>query len=89
MPKKVWRGKDASHLYLTVFGCKAFASVLDEQRQKLDDKAIPCIFLGYGNEEFGCRLWDPTKKKIIRSRDVLFHENIHVAVNCGVDIANP
>ena len=46
-----------------------------ERRTKLDDKAIPCIFLGYGNEEFGYRLWDPNTKKFIRSRDVIFHED--------------
>ncbi|GKV35980.1 hypothetical protein SLEP1_g44167 [Rubroshorea leprosula] len=46
-----------------------------EQRSKLDDKTIPCIFVGYGDEEFGYRLWDPEKKKIVKSRDVVFHEH--------------
>jgi len=57
-----------------VFGYKAFAHVNKEHRQKLDDKAIPCKFVGYGDEEFGFRLWGPEKRRIIRSRDVLFHE---------------
>jgi len=34
-----------------------------------------CIFLGYGHEEFGYRLWDPVSKKITRSRDVVFFED--------------
>ncbi|CAL5341241.1 unnamed protein product [Camellia sinensis] len=42
--------------------------------EKLDDKATPCIFIGYGDEEFGYRLWDPKHKKVIRSRDVVFQE---------------
>ncbi|GLT26816.1 hypothetical protein SLA2020_018580 [Shorea laevis] len=46
-----------------------------EQRSKLDDKAIPCIFVGYGDEEFGYRLWDPEKKKTVKSRDVVLHEH--------------
>ena len=46
-----------------------------EQRLKLDSKAIPCIFVGYGDEEFGYKLWDPKKKKMIKSQDVVFHEN--------------
>ena len=43
---------------------------LTHERLKLDVKAKPCIFLGYGYEEFGYRLWDPLSKKIVRSRDV-------------------
>ena len=57
-----------------MFGCKAFAHISKEHRQKLDDKATLCIFIGYGDEEFGYRLWDPKNKKVIRSRDVVFQE---------------
>ena len=46
-----------------------------EQRSKLDSKSTPCIFVGYGDAEFGYKLWDPKEKKMIRSRDVVFHEN--------------
>ena len=38
-------------------------------------KAKPCIFLGYGHEEFGYRLWDPLSRKIVKSRDVVFLED--------------
>ena len=58
-----------------MFGCKAFAHVPKEQWTKLDDKSVPCIFIGYGDEEFGYRLWDLVKKKVIRSRDVIFRES--------------
>lgn len=34
--------------------------------------------MGYGNEEFGYKLWDPVEKKIIRSRDVVFFEDQNV-----------
>ncbi|KAK9914377.1 hypothetical protein M0R45_038160 [Rubus argutus] len=77
--EKVWTGKSASYSHLKVFGCKAFALVPKEQRSKLDDKATPCIFLGYGDEEFGYRLWDPKANKFIRSRDVVFHEDQTIA----------
>ena len=46
-----------------------------EQRSKLNYKTVPCIFVGYGDKEFGYRLWDSEKKKVVRSRDVVFHEN--------------
>ena len=45
-----------------------------EHRTKLDDKSMKCIFLGYVDGEFGYRLWDPVKHKVIRSRDVIFNE---------------
>jgi len=31
--------------------------------------------LGYADEDFGYRLWDPVKHKIIRSRDFIFNES--------------
>ena len=42
---------------------------------KLDDKETLCIFIGYGDEVFDYRLWDLEKKKIVGSRDVVFHEH--------------
>ena len=45
------------------------------EKSKLDDKATPFIFIGYGDEEFDYRLWDSKKKKIVRSRDIVFHEH--------------
>ncbi|CAH9131081.1 unnamed protein product [Cuscuta epithymum] len=75
VPEKKWSGKDISYSHLKVFGCKAFAHVSKELRQKLDLKSNPCIFIGYGDQEFGYRLWDPEMKKVIRSRDVVFHES--------------
>ena len=54
--QRVWTGKDVHYSHLKVFGCKAFMHVPKEQRSKLDDKATPCIFIGYGDEEFSYRL---------------------------------
>ena len=71
----MWSGKHPSYSHLKVFGCLAFAHVSKELRKKLDARFIPCIFIGYGDEEYGYRLWDPKEKKVIRSRDVVFDEN--------------
>ena len=46
-----------------------------EQRSKLDSKSTPCIFVGYGEAKFGYKLWDLKEKKMIKSRDLVFHEN--------------
>jgi hypothetical protein len=46
-----------------------------DERSKLDVKTRQCIFLGYGLDEFGYRLYDPVEKKLVRSRDVVFMED--------------
>jgi len=42
---------------------------------KLDAKTRQCIFLGYGLDEFGYKLFDPIAKNVVRSRDVVFVED--------------
>ena len=73
--QRVWIGKDVPYSHLKVFGCITFMHVPKEQRLKLDDKTTQCIFIGYGDEEFGYRLWHSEKQKIVRSKDVMFHEH--------------
>ena len=46
-----------------------------DEKSKLDMKSRPCIFIDYGEDEFGYRFYDPVHKKLIRSRDVVFMEN--------------
>ena len=58
-----------------MFGCVAYAHVPKEQRKKLDDKGVKCIFTGYSSKSKAYRLYDPINKKIIISRDVEFLEN--------------
>ncbi|CAL9011600.1 unnamed protein product [Prunus brigantina] len=55
VPNKFWSGKDVSYNHLKVFGCGAFVHIPKDERSKLDAKSKECIFVGYGNEEFGYR----------------------------------
>ena len=57
------------------FGCVAYAHVPKEQRQKLDDKGVNCIFTGYSYESKAYRLYDPLNNKMILLRDVEFLKN--------------
>ena len=59
---------------MRAFGCTAYAHVLKDERQKLDSKSRKC-FLGYGSETKGYRLYDPKRKRVFFSRDVLFNES--------------
>ncbi|GJV58461.1 putative RNA-directed DNA polymerase [Tanacetum coccineum] len=76
VPDRVWSGKDVSYRYLRVFGCKASVHIPKDERSKLDVKGKPCVFLMYGQNEFRYRLYDPVQKKLVRSRDVVFEEDL-------------
>ncbi|GJX59461.1 putative RNA-directed DNA polymerase [Tanacetum coccineum] len=53
----------------------AFVHIPKDKRSKLDVKSKPCMFLGYGQDEFGYMLYDPVQKRLVRSRDVVFEED--------------
>ena len=67
IPQMVWIGKYVNFEHLRVFGCRAFVHIPRDEWPKLDSKVKQCIFMGYGHEEFGYRLWEPVNKKIIQS----------------------
>ena len=45
-PEEAWNGWKSSVDHFKVFGCIAYAHVLDEKRKKLDDKGVKYVFLG-------------------------------------------
>ena len=57
VPQRVWIGKDVSYRHLRVFSCLAYVHVAKDQRGNLHLKSHPCIFLGYGNDEFSYRMF--------------------------------
>lgn len=61
--------------YFRVFGCIANVHIPDKNRVKLDEKSHKCVFLGISEESKAYRLYDPTAKRVIVSRDVVFEEN--------------
>ncbi|KAK4327560.1 hypothetical protein Pmani_001967 [Petrolisthes manimaculis] len=74
-PCQALMGKKPTVHHLRVFGCVCYAHVPKDERRKLDPKSVKCIFLGYGSEVKGYRLFDLEKKRILNSRDVTFDES--------------
>ena len=74
-PYETWFGRKPNVSHLKVFGSIAYAHIPFEKRQKLDEKSIKCIFVGYSDETKGYRLYNPENKELIISRDVIFNEN--------------
>ncbi|GKV24632.1 hypothetical protein SLEP1_g34217 [Rubroshorea leprosula] len=75
-PEEVWSGKPANYSFLRIFGCDAYVWVPKEKRTKVDKNSKRCIFLGYETGTKGYRLWDPTARKLIISRYVVFNEDV-------------
>ena len=74
-PYEAWHARKPSVAHLRVFGCLAYALVPEQQRRKLDDKVVKCIFVGYSSESKGYRLYHQQTKRILVSRDVVFVED--------------
>lgn len=53
-----------------------YVHIPKQTRKKLDPKAIKCIFVGYGENIKGFRVWNPVKNTVDVSRDVVFCENV-------------
>ena len=48
--------------HLRVFDYRAYVQIPKDEKSKLDDKSKPCMFLGYGHEEFDCTFYNTTNK---------------------------
>ncbi|RDX95283.1 hypothetical protein CR513_22221, partial [Mucuna pruriens] len=75
VPDNIWFDKDVKYDHLRVFCYKAFVHVLKDERSKLDMKTRQCIFIGYGHNEYGYRMYDPVEKELVKSHDVQFMED--------------
>ncbi|KAE8705938.1 hypothetical protein F3Y22_tig00110415pilonHSYRG00197 [Hibiscus syriacus] len=72
---EMWTGKPADYSNLHVFGSIVYVMYNSQEISKLDPKSRKCKFLGYADRVKGYHLWDPTARKVIISRDVIFVED--------------
>ena len=70
VPKEAWSGIKQGVTHMRVFGYVAYAHIPDQLRKKLDSNGEKCIFIGYNEESKACRLYNPSTKKFVISRDV-------------------
>lgn len=71
--EKLWNVKPTVS-YFRVFGCVCYVFVPDYLRNKMDKKAVKCIFTEYDSTRKGWRCCDPTTGKCYTSRNVVFDE---------------
>ena len=59
---------------MKVFGCVSYVHIESNDHSKLDAKDRKCFFIGYGDKQFGYHFCDDQNRKIIRRKNVVFHE---------------
>nr|GEV74805.1 hypothetical protein [Tanacetum cinerariifolium] len=65
-PYELWFGKVSNLSYLKVWGCEAL--VKRDTPDKLQQRSIKCIFIGYPKETMGYYFYFPPKNKIVVAR---------------------
>ncbi|GJV41454.1 retrotransposon protein, putative, ty1-copia subclass [Tanacetum coccineum] len=70
-PYEIWHGKAPNLSYLKVWGCEAY--VKRDSADKLQQRSVKCIFVGYPKETMGYYFYFPPENKVIvaRYRDFL------------------
>ena len=73
-PYEALHGEKPRIDHIRVLGCDAYAHIPSDKRGELDTKARKCVFIGYGEETKGYRLYDAEERKVLYSRNVQFNE---------------
>lgn len=74
-PYERWFGKKPPMGHIRVFGCDAYAHIPKAKRRKWDPKSKPGVFVGYGINVKGYRVFDPKIDDVVVIRSVVFFEN--------------
>ncbi|KAL6278328.1 hypothetical protein ACE6H2_021929 [Prunus campanulata] len=74
-PLEAVKGRKIDLSHLKVFGCTCYVHIQASHRDKLDPRAVKCMFVGYSSTQKGYKCYDPISKKSFVSRDVRFDEN--------------
>ncbi|GJR82586.1 retrotransposon protein, putative, ty1-copia subclass [Tanacetum coccineum] len=71
-PYEMWYGKVPNLSYLKVWGCEAL--VKRDTPDKLEQRSVKCIFIGYPKETMGYYFYFPPENKIVVARYAEFFE---------------
>ena len=75
-PHETLHNKAVDLAHFKSFGCSYFVHVQAPNGDKLEARAVKCIFVGYSPTQKGYKCVDPITKKCIVSRDIRFDETV-------------
>jgi len=67
--------------HIRVFGCLCFMTTTKQGRDKLQDRALPCVFMGYPHGKKGYKVMTLYDRRLYISRDVVFYELVFPFAN--------
>ncbi|GMI78435.1 hypothetical protein HRI_001512800 [Hibiscus trionum] len=73
-PQEACSGRKPSVSHLRVFESLAYAQILELERTKLDDRSRRYVFIGYGSNSKGYKLFQLDTRNVVINRDVEFDE---------------
>lgn len=74
-PFEVFTGHKPYLAHLRVFGCNCYVTITTPGGKKLDGKARFGRLVGYCVGSKGWLVWDPNRREVVESRDVVFDEH--------------
>jgi transposase InsO family protein len=72
---EAWHGRTPNVRHLKIFGCVAHVKRLGPGINKLADRSIMGVFVGYEDGSKAYRVYDPVGKRLYITRDVAFEES--------------
>ncbi|XP_069145588.1 uncharacterized protein [Solanum lycopersicum] len=64
-PQEAWSGRKPSVKHLRIFGIIAYARVPHQGRDKLDNRSVKYVFVGYDTSSKGYKLYNPSNNKVV------------------------
>jgi hypothetical protein len=76
-PLELWKEESYATIgHLRVFGTECYVHIPKQKRHKWDQKSRLGRLVGYMGDKDGYRIWIPSERKIVLSRDVLFKPEV-------------
>ena len=77
-PYEVYFGRKPDVSHFSVFSCYPYVHVAKKQRGEFDSKSLKMIFVGYNTVSKGYKLYDPQRREVVVSLDVVFDEQVAI-----------